>query len=118
MNMECLFVFVGIFKYLSTMSYSFQCKHFSLKFIAKYFIIFDAIVIEAFLISFPGCSLLGPKNTAFFFFFFPFGKLLLYHATLLNLGVLIVMRVSTCVCVFPTLLSFANIQDLLICKER
>jgi len=83
MNMECLFVFVGIFKYLSTMSYSFQCKHFSLKFIAKYFIIFDAIVIEAFLISFPGCSLLVPKNTAFFFFFW---KIALVSCNLVELG--------------------------------
>ena len=31
-------------------------------------------------------------------------------------GVCMCMR--TCVCVFPTLLSFVNIQDLLICKER
>ena len=49
MNADCLFIYLCIFKFLSRMFYSLQCKHFALKFIPKYFILFDAIVNGSFL---------------------------------------------------------------------
>ena len=100
MNMECLFIFIKcIFKYLSTMSYSFQCKHFSL---SIYY--FWCYYNRSFLNFISRLFIASAKKYSLFFFFW---KIALVSCNLAELG-WSHLRARTRMCVYS--LRFSHLQ--------
>lgn len=81
MNKECLLIYLGVYKFLSTIFYSFRREGFTLVLqLFLHIVLFHAIINgTAFLIMFLDCSLLSVKIE------FDFYILILYTETLLKL---------------------------------